>query len=596
MSAFKLEQRFSFATENKSREQLIEDERVRLLLSSNTAVLAATAFLALIICYTLRYVVPFENLVAWLAIFLSISVGRFFLVRLYRADPHRFSTQRWNTLFVSGTALAGCAWGIAAVLFFTPDHVMLMLLMTCLYAIVVAVATQALSLSMPAFLSFSLPMIVPLMIQLVAAGGEFYGNLGSIGLLYLVAIAAFARNNHRVAIESIRIRFENKELIERLSREMGNAEKSRQQAEDANRAKSVFLAAASHDLRQPLHALMLFQNALEPHVKPAGANITASMNESTEALRTLFDSLLDISKLDAGTIEVYPQNVFLPDLLRPSIADFYAQASEKGLIFESKIDDEFVFVDRMIVERVVRNLLANAIRYTDSGSISVLAKRQNEQVHISVIDTGCGIEKSDAENIFSEFYQLNNPARDRNKGLGLGLAIVRRLCNLIDIKITLDSTPGKGSSFSIAIPLGKEMAIEQEVPTNTWDLHNKTALIVDDEVSILQSMVDVMERWGVTVYTARSYGEAMSIVTETKVLPDVIVADYRLEEDENGIDVIRGVRDTLNRDIPALLVSGDTAPDRLREVQASGLRLLHKPVPPANLRTAIYQEIINYRG
>ena len=581
---------------NDRLAQFIDRERIRLLHRNNGVVLLATGLLAVLICLTLRTVVDGRVLLGWLVIYVLVTVLRFAAFLAFRKSPDRFSDATWHRIFVLGAALAGSAWGLAAILFFVPDQPDYMLLLTCLYAVVVAVGSQALNTSMPAFLWFSMTMILPLMGTLVAAGGDFYRPLGLIGFLYLFAISAFAVNNHKSVMDAIRLRFENRELVDRLSEQKAAADASRQEAESANLAKSRFLAAASHDLRQPLHALGLFQNALEMHVHPGGEQIMHRMKASIDALGGLFDGLLDISKLDAGVVDVHPRSIMLEPLLSTLAAEFRAEAEEKGLSLERQTDDVCVRADPVMLERILRNLLSNAIRYTDSGRVRVVAFRQGEEVQISVEDTGRGIPEEDWENIFSEYHQLRTSDRDRAKGFGLGLAIVHRLCRLMDARLTMTSKQGQGSVFTIALPIGS--GTKHEVPTSlpAWDLRGATILVIDDEPDILESMTEVLARWGCRTLAATSLADAMRAVDSSEQAVTAIVADYRLGDSETGIDAVARIREEVNDQVPAILVSGDTAPDRLKEVAESGLRLLHKPVSPAALRTALFQEVVSYRS
>lgn len=579
-----------------SEEGFLDRERVRLLYKNNGVVLAATAVLAILICLTLASIVPHQILAWWLLAYMLVTCIRIATLYQYRAHLDNYSTTVWHRLFMLGAGLAGLTWGIAAVIFFVPDQPSFMLLLTCLYAVVVSVGTQALSLSLPSFLLFSLLMILPLMARLILEEGDFYRPLGLIGFLYLFAICAFAYNNNRAAIESIRIRFENIDLVRQLSEQKAKAEDSQKFAEQANLGKSRFLAAASHDLRQPLHALMLFQNALEPYVSDGGDRIMQRMNQSIAALGGLFDGLLDISKLDAGVVEVNPKNFRIATLCQGLCSEYRAEAQEKGVTMITEVNDEVAFVDPIMLERILRNLISNAIRYTASGQIVISSRMAEETIIVSVKDTGCGIPQADLEKVFSEYHQLSNPTRDRTKGLGLGLAIVRRLCKLLGVEMKLESKVGDGSTFSLSLPVGDPGTAATQTHSHAWDLSNAKILVIDDERDILESMKDVLRRWGCETITASTIDEALASVDKMSTPPTAIVADYRLADGENGIMAIVRVREYLQREIPALLVSGDTAPERLLEVKASGLRLLHKPVSPTILRTALYQELISHRS
>jgi len=569
------------------RSRFIGAERVALLYRNGLLVIGATAALAAMIVLVMWPIVPHDVLLWWFAGYAAVSAVRTVVWWRYRADTSRNDNARtWQGWAVASSGLSGMAWGIAAVLFFSPEQPDYMLLMTCLYAVVVAVGTQALAPSMQAYLVFSTTMILPLMYKLVFAGGDFYYPLGMLGILYLFASAGFAYNSHRTVMESIALRFENMELLEKLREQNVNAEA-------ANVAKSRFLAAASHDLRQPLHALGMFHDSLEPHVNSSGNAIMERMRQSISALGGLFDSLLDISRLDAGVVENHPKDMHLPRLVESMLQEFRRDAEAKGLRLVVECQDEVVSADPVILGRILRNLLSNAIRYTEQGTVTLRCERSGSTVRIDVADTGIGIPESQHQRIFSEYHQLHNPERDRTKGLGLGLAIVQRLCRLSGFELRLSSRPDAGATFSVLVPAGDRTRISTRLPPSAWNLEGLLVVVIDDERDILDSMGEVLERWGCRTILADSAAEAMAAIKAAGAAPDIVLADYRLRDNRSGIEAIAAIRASFDARIPALLISGDTAPERLQELRASGLRMLHKPVLPAELRTALHQEVID---
>jgi signal transduction histidine kinase len=569
------------------RARFIGAERVALLYRNGLLVIGATAALAAMIVLIMWPIVSHDVLLWWFAGYACVSAVRGVVLWRYRADAHRNDNARtWQGWAVASSGLAGTTWGIAAVLFFTPEQPDYMLLMTCLYAVVVAVGTQALAPSMQAYLVFSTTMILPLMYKLVFAGGDFYYPLGMLGILYLFASAGFAYNSHRTVMESIVLRFDNMELLVKLREQKVSAEA-------ANVAKSKFLAAASHDLRQPLHALGLFHDALEPHLKPSGQPVLERMRQSISALGGLFDSLLDISRLDAGVVENNPKDMHLPRLIEAMRQEFRRDAEARGIQLLTECQDEVVAADPVILERILRNLLSNAIRYTEQGAVTMRCERAGSQVRIDVADTGIGIPEAQHQKIFSEYHQLHNPERDRTKGLGLGLAIVQRLCRLSGFDLRLRSAPGEGATFSLLVPAGDPSRVSTHSPPSAWNLEGLLVVVIDDERDILDSMGEVLERWGCRTILGDSAAEAIARIKAAGAVPDIVLADYRLRDNRSGIEAIAGIRALFATSIPALLISGDTAPEHLQELRASGLRMLHKPVLPAELRTALHQEVID---
>jgi len=361
-------------------------------------------------------------------------------------------------------------------------------------------------------------------------------------------------------------------------------------AERANHAKSRFFAAASHDLRQPLHALSLFVAALKARdQQPEAQNLIDSIEASTATMEMLFSALLDISRLDAGIIEARPVHFSLRTLLLDLDKQFGALAAEKRLRLRFRPCDITLYSDPMLIERILVNLISNAIRYTDDGGVLVACRRRGRMLRLSVIDTGRGISPDQQESVFQEFVQLHNPARDRSKGLGLGLAIVSRLGRLLGHRVELRSRPGHGSVFSIDVPLGDAELIDPPAPESPAGVIPDDALVllVDDESAILRGMAELFDNWHIDLVTAHSADEAAQWLDSIGRLPDVIVSDYRLPDDTDGIEVITRLRQKFGHDIPAILVTGDTAPDTILRITQAGFPLLHKPLRPAKLRALL---------
>jgi signal transduction histidine kinase len=370
-------------------------------------------------------------------------------------------------------------------------------------------------------------------------------------------------------------------------------------AERANLAKSRFFAAASHDLRQPLHALSLFVAALKTRSRETETQaLIENIEASAAAMESLFEALLDISRLDAGAIEARSEHFSLQALLDILGQQFGALAAEKRLRLRIRPCGAVVYSDPLLIERILANLIANAIRYTDDGGILIGCRRRGRMLRISVIDSGRGIPPEQQASVFQEFVQLNNPARDRSKGLGLGLAIVSRLGRLLGHRIDLASRPGHGSCFSIDVPVGDPARIRassaaggeagEAIPADTL------VLLIDDEAAILHAMAELFDNWNVGLVTARNADEAEQWLDGLGCAPDIILSDYRLPGDTDGIAVITRLREKFGRAIPAILVTGDTAPESLQRIAQAGLPLLHKPLRPARLR-ALLTHLVHQR-
>lgn len=381
-----------------------------------------------------------------------------------------------------------------------------------------------------------------------------------------------------IAIENVRLF----EALQARTRELG----------EANRAKSRFIAAASHDLRQPLHALGLFVDRLHGHVKAAErSRIVEQIDAAVAAMDELFNELLDISKLDAGVLTPTISDFPIAHLLKRTESTFAATARKKGLSLRIVSSSAWVRSDPILLERILLNLVSNAVRYTASGRVVVGCRRRGGQLRIEVCDSGPGIPKDQHQNIFAEFHQIGGPQHERRSGLGLGLAIVDRLCWLLDHQIELTSALGKGSRFSVIVPLVAAQASTAEpkaaVHAALGSISGKLVVVIDDDALILDSTGGLLRSWGCDVVTAASAHVALAGLAERDRTPDLIISDYRLSDGQNGIEAIEKLREAFNLSIPGFLISGDTAPERLREARASGYHLLHKPVRPRALRAML---------
>jgi signal transduction histidine kinase len=361
------------------------------------------------------------------------------------------------------------------------------------------------------------------------------------------------------------------------------------QLELANLAKSRFLAAASHDLRQPLHALGLFVAQLRSRLdSPDRDRLLERINASVTAMNELFNALLDISKLDAGVLAPSFTEFGVAELLDRIETTFAEAAHEKGLSLQVVASSAQVRSDFILLERVLLNLVSNAVRYTARGGVVVGCRRRGRRLRIEVWDSGPGIAEHERQNIFHEFYQLAKG--DRHAGLGLGLAIVDRLCGLLAHPIELDSTVGKGSRFAVTVPLAAtnsqpiEPTLELQETTTRW--RPQQIVVIDDDRLALESLAGLLGSWGHNVVAAASDCAALAEPPFGKT-PDLIIADYRLAGGKTGIEAIEALRRAFGEAVPAFLISGDTAPDRLRQARALGFHLVHKPVSPMALRSTL---------
>lgn len=362
------------------------------------------------------------------------------------------------------------------------------------------------------------------------------------------------------------------------------------QTEQANSARTRFFAAASHDLRQPLHAISLYLPLLEKQVKTAkGRDMVAAVENSADAMRALLNSILDISRLDAGVIEPRIVPVSLLEIFDQLGMEFAPQAEGKSLELRVMPADYWVMSDPSLLERILRNLLSNAIAYTPSGKILLGARRAGDEIRIEIWDSGIGIPQESLAHVFEEFYQENNPERDRSRGLGLGLAIIDKLAQLMEHPLDVRSWPGRGSVFSIAAQRCAEPAHPVKVLPReaAVDLTGRIAVLVDDDIPVLEGSREMLIEWGLEVIDAESIAQAVEKLDHAGCVPDVILADLRLRKNETGLQAVKEIRKAVAAPVPAIIITGDTDPERIRQAADSDCTLMHKPVKPEILRTAI---------
>lgn len=571
----------------------VEQQRVEMLYGNALAVSGSALLMVAMIAIITWPHTSHVRIISWSVATLSVQVALLVLTFWYRSTDNRATASgSWGWRFAALSGVAGVVWGSSAFVLVEADQSLtLALIAACLSGrATISVITHAHF--PPAMHSFTAPVFGLLALRYISLGG--YGNaaLGVMWFAVLGYLLLFGERQARALVAQIRLRYENEQLVGQLQQQYALADQARARAEAASRSKSLFFAAANHDLRQPLHSLGLFATALRNgKVDEHGRRLIDQILQATESLEQLFDNLLDISKLDAGQVEakqeIVPANLVL-DRLRSTFA---VPAEDKGLKLVVRRSRAMLFTDPTLLFRVLSNLVANAIRYTEKGGVIVACRKRGNGVSIEVWDSGVGIPAEQHARIFEEFYQLNNPSRDRTRGLGLGLATVRRIVHLLDHPLAVRSAVGRGSRFSIEVPLADPnqihsgaATIEQKVPNL---IRGKLIMVIDDEESVRLGMQSLLESWGCKCITAMDADEALGS-TNGRV-PDFIIADLRLRGDRNGIEAIRELRAELG-DVPAVLISGDTAPEQLRKVSAAGLTMMHKPLKPVRLRALLNHE------
>ncbi len=520
--------------------------------------------------------------IAWSGYIATCAAAHLLLRRIYnRAKPGVSEWRQWAYWF-TGIALAeGIVWGWAPFgLGQAGSFEVVMLIMVVVFG-VSAGAVAAFSPYLPAFFAIFLPATLPYAFASLGSGAPLVQTGSLLMFVFIAAVSMLSVETNRTFRENVSLRIATEHMAAELRRQ-------KEIAEQASLSKSTFLAAASHDLRQPVHALGLFVGALRAVSIPLeGQRLIEQIEASLTAMDGLFSALLDISRLDAGIVEVQRRPFEIAPFLARICRDNRQEAEAKGLSLTLARSSFVVDSDPVLLERIVRNLISNAVRYTERGGIVVGCRRLGSHISIQVWDTGPGIPPDQQERVFQEYYQIGNPERDRAKGLGLGLAIVRRLTILLNCPLTLRSEPGSGSCFAVAVPIATRNSALPSSSEGAGSLATGLVLVIDDEMAIREAMASLLSGWGHEVITAGSGDEAMQRLASCSERPELIISDLRLRDNENGIEVIERLRSEYNETIPAMLITGDTAPQRLIEAQESGLLLLHKPVPNSKLRAAI---------
>lgn len=560
----------------------INVERHKQFMDQALAHLIGGLVTSMIILYLYKDTTPESDQYLWLILNFFLLVSTVVFYSVYYLKKNSISTQTWSVIVFLVSLLWGCVWATAPFIFLQTNDSYYIALMAI---ILIALSTSP----APALVHYLSAYYVFITVPLAALTLRLYTTDIDKPLTYLVpflwlTLLAYGWKLNSTMIESIRLRLEN--------------ERSRKIAENASIAKSKFLAAASHDIRQPLQAAHLFLSALaddlgfskDKNNKTANSNYQL-LDSSISDMSNILNSLLDVSKLDADVIIPKPQHLHLIKSTEDICRQYEAIAKNQGLEFHLNIEPVVGFYDPVLLNRVLNNLLSNAVRYTKQGSISVEISHDNGKITLSVSDTGKGIPEIERKNIFMEFHQLDNPERNREKGLGLGLSIVQRLCTLQQWELELTSDINKGSQFKLYLPLGNVSKIAKNTPVNTTiTLENTKVIVIENDEKIRLALTSVLEKWGCQVHGFHGENYALKSLN-LDWIPDLIISDLRLDEDKTGIQAITAIEAYYNRKISAIIITGDTDPERIKEAKNSKLTVIQKPVKPPVLRSIIQKKL-----
>ena len=543
---------------------------------------------------------PTAVLAPWIGAFALMAGARWIVAqRFKRAEPQTLTDWlRWRLYSNIGTVAAGVLWGLTGWIFYgRGDAAQQTGLIVIVYTFAVA-AVPVLSTQPRMFLAFVSLCFLPLVVRIAMGGGTNNYKLAGELLLIISLTAVLARYYRQALQRVLELKLQADGLLAQLRVEKQAAEAARREAEVANRAKTQFFTAASHDLRQPLHAMGLFAEALRQRVhEPEVAHLVNSINESVDALEGLFSELLDITRIDSGGVEVHPRHFQIEDIYRKLRLHFEPAAFEKGLVLRLRGGRRAVFADALLVERVLRNLVSNAIRYTHDGTVLVGCRQRGDSVLLQVWDSGPGIAPEQQAMIFEEFYQVpgSNAAQPhQRKGLGLGLAIVKRLAGLMNAPLRLASAPGRGSVFSLALPTGKAVALQVASRRDKGPLEltlgGRQIVIVEDEPVVRSSLELLLQGWGASIESFDSVAASAAWAQGSppgQPAPHLLIVDYRLENGLNGVQAIHALRQRFGAAVPAIVITGSTMTGHENEAQEHDFHVLTKPVLPNKLRAMI---------
>lgn len=474
--------------------------------------------------------------------------------------------------------LSGVFWGVTCWLFLIPDNLTVFIFVALAVVAAAPSALPAFSVLPYVWFLYAAPL---LLITAAKLYSEDLWQLSLLAIINLIGLASLSRNLGDTIRKSITLDIANTELL-------GDVRIAKDKAEQANLVKSQFLAAVSHDIRQPLHSQGIFLEALSLRLnKKENIDLLDKTIQSNDALNGLFNSLMEISQLDAGTIKTSFTHQSIHDLCQLVVDENHLIAQQKGITLELFGDHCMVITDSILLSRILRNLLSNAIKFSDHGTIKILIKAEANKVNVSVCDSGIGIAISEQKHIFNEYYQINNDARDRSKGIGLGLALVSRMCLLLKHDLNLTSVVGEGSCFSLTLPLGDaSKVVNQPKDWNSGSVESLKIILIDDEPSVLEAMTTMLLDWKCFPRAFSSLKEVEQSLEEN-YQPDLIISDYRLKENTNGLEAIQQLQKRWSNKIPAIIISGDTNKQLLEKINLQDYYLLHKPIKSWQLKKVI---------
>jgi len=548
--------------------------------------------LGAVICYLAFAPTASAALTWWLVLYCAVSGVRL-LAALYgvRFRPHGLTTPGWMRAWLVSTYVHAAQWALLSVVLARPGSPEAEAILHMTLAAVAMGGSARLPGFRKTLQAYIALVLGPLILRDLLTGNPHYALMALLVFLIGVYALAIGRNQSRALFEIQGQRQRNAELIEALRRENERSEAALRAAETANAARTRFFAAANHDLRQPLHAMGLLSQTLVGRGSGSDpTEIAQQLSDCVDGMTEVVDDLLEITRLDGGHMAPQWSTLDAADLIRECCRTYEATARVKGVQLRVQVEPAVVRSDRVLLLRVLSNLVANAVRYTRHGSVTVSTRASGEHLHVSIEDTGVGIAAEHLPRIFEEFYQVGNPARDRRLGLGLGLATVKRLSDLLSLHVSVQSTPGSGSVFSFALPIVPADVAVARPPTEGAAslLPVRRILVIEDDADSRNALLGLLQSWGCRVRGAEGLSDGLACI-ESGFSPEALVVDLRLADGASGIDAVSALRARLGHDLPAVIVTGDVGSEHMNRAQAAGLTVMVKPVRALQLRAFLSQ-------
>ncbi len=553
---------------NKVDKKLIA-EGVRILYLQPMNVSLVQLLIALTIFGCTYATVSAVNYV-WLFVLVSIYLLRLFMIKRFNlVQRSDLEAHKWGRYFSYTALVTGTCWGLSVFIFTSTYSITLAVL--CFLVILISLGSIiATSYWLEGFYSFIFPAILLVTLKLFLAGEIVFVSIGFALILFLSGLCIYGKINNKLILDTINYKFQNLDIIDQLER--------------VNNSKARFFASANHDLRQPINSLGLIANSLasEPQTKRS-ESLLENLGVTLERLDHLLDSLLEISTIESGSMKYNLKSCSLDSIFRTILVEHLDTCREKNLELRIRPSEHSVISDEFALGRILSNLVNNAVKYTDKGGILVGCRTHwDNHICIEVWDTGIGIDGDELEQVFDEFYQIDNQARQTTDGLGLGLSICRRLADQLGHELVIRSRPGKGTVVGLLLEKAAPETSALKSPISIaprWKQNGKKILLVEDDDMGRNILADLLRQQGAIVTTASDVKSALEASSSTTEKIDLIISDYRLPPPLNGIELIDEIRTTLQQEnLNAILVSGDMAPN-LEESNTSGeIRFISKPI------------------